>query len=318
MLFLAGAAVFLLVGGVLAQQYISMMQDQRRPSNVPLVNGNSLSVFGHELTPGSATSSGNQPTQTATKQPTKQPTAQPTKSGTVPNPPTGGATPVGSAFPNDATCNGQVARSSFEPRADNATANHTVPTAAQIAGLKAWNEDIGMDNRSDQLRKRITGNFTGTTDEILQWAACKWGIEPNIVRAEAVVESYWHESQRGDYTSAQEDCPPGTWDGKGCYQSYGILQIKYKYWKTYWPMSRDDTAFNADATLGWLRNCYEGWSNYLYDLTPVAGYPKYHAGDYWGCMGFWFSGSWYSQGAINYINEVKQAYSEKTWLQKGF
>ena len=24
--------------------------------------------------------------------------------------------------------------------------------------------------------RRVTGNFTGTTDEIIQWAACKWGF----------------------------------------------------------------------------------------------------------------------------------------------
>ena len=35
-------------------------------------------------------------------------------------------------------------------------------------------------------KPRITGNFTGTTDEIIQWAACKWGWSDNVVRAQAV------------------------------------------------------------------------------------------------------------------------------------
>jgi hypothetical protein len=83
-------------------------------------------------------------------------------------------------------------------------------------------------------------------------------------------------------------------------------------------MSRDDTAFNADFVYGWLRNCYEGWADYLYQATPVSGYPRYHAGDIWGCLGFWFSGTWYDQGAINYINVTKGYYAQKPWLQPGF
>ena len=36
-----------------------------------------------------------------------------------------------------------------------------------------------------------TGNFTGTTDEIIQWAACKWGFDENTLRAQVAKESYW-------------------------------------------------------------------------------------------------------------------------------
>jgi hypothetical protein len=226
--------------------------------------------------------------------------------------------PPGSALPGDSTCASQISRSAFEPRTDNTTANQQVPTPAQIANLQPWNPLIGMDNSSDSLRRRITGNFTGTTDEILQWAACKWGIDANIIRAEAVTESTWHQSQLGDYTTNQGLCPPGTWNGSSCYQSYGILQIKYTFFKSEWPLSRSDTAFNADFVYGWLRNCYEGWADYLYQSTPVSGYPRYHAGDIWGCLGFWFSGTWYDQGAINYINTTKGYYAQKPWLQPGF
>ena len=40
---------------------------------------------------------------------------------------------------------------------------------------------------------RVTGNFTGTTDEILQWAACKWGIDEDLVRAQVAIESWWDQ-----------------------------------------------------------------------------------------------------------------------------
>jgi hypothetical protein len=184
--------------------------------------------------------------------------------------------------------------------------------------MTPWGPATGLDSRADTLRKQITGNFTGTTDEILQWVACKWDIDENIVRAEAAVESGWHQSQRGDYTNDQSRCPPGTWDGSGCYQSYGILQIKYFFFKNAWPMSRDDTAFSAEYMYGIIRACYEGWTTYLSQRTPIKGYPRYHAGDVWGCVGRWFSGGWYDQEAVDYIKEVKTALANKDWLRAGF
>ena len=98
--------------------------------------------------------------------------------------------PPGSALPSEQVCAARVHRSSWEPRADNERANHTVPTATQIRQLIPWGPSNGVDPRADILRKQITGKFTGTTDEILQWVACKWGIDINIVRAEAVAESF--------------------------------------------------------------------------------------------------------------------------------
>jgi hypothetical protein len=255
---------------------------------------------------------------TAVASPSASSTSNATGTTTSPVINNGATLPPGSALPGDSTCASQITRSSFEPRPDNNTANRQIPTTAQIANLHPWNPLIGMDTNSDTLRRRITGNFTGTTDEILQWTACKWGIDVNIIRAEAVTESQWHQSQLGDYTTNKSLCPPGMWNGSSCYQSYGILQIKYTYFQSEWPMSRNDTAFNADFVYGWLRNCYEGWADYLYQTTPVSGYPPYHAGDIWGCLGFWFSGTWYDQGAINYINVTKGYYAQKPWLQAGF
>lgn len=221
--------------------------------------------------------------------------------------------PPGSTLPSESNCASRVVRSSFEPRPDNYTANNSVPTSDQIAALQPWTPAIGMDIHSDSLRQQITGNFTGTTDEILQWTACKWGIDENIVKAEAVVESTWYQSQQGDNTTDQSVCPPDTWNGTSCNQSYGILQVKYTDWESTWPMSRDDTAFNAEFAYGWIRNCYEGWADYLYKSST-----NYHAGDIWGCIGFWYSGGWYDPGAITYIAKVKSAYQSQLWLKPGF
>jgi hypothetical protein len=245
-------------------------------------------------------------------QPPPTPTPIPTISGVFTT------LPPGAQLPSEAECAVRVHRSSWEPRPDNYAANHRVPTAQQIAGLAPWGPDNGQVVKADTASRLITGNFTGTTDEILQWAACKWGIDVNIARAQAVAESHWQQSDRGDQTNDASLCPPGTWNGTSCYQSYGILQIKYIYSKAAWPMSRDDTAFNAEYSYGSIRGCYEGWATYLYERTPVAGYPRYHRGDIWGCVGKWYSGSWYDQGALDYIKSVKMYMANKQWLQPGF
>jgi hypothetical protein len=221
--------------------------------------------------------------------------------------------PPGSTLPSETACASRVRRSSWEPRPDNYTANHSIPTAQQIAGLASWG-----DPKQDSILRQITGSFTGTTDEILQWAACKWGVDEDIIRAEAVAETHWLQSGLGDWTTDRGLCPPGIWNGRGCYQSYGILQIKYIYSSTEWPMSRDDTAFSAEYAYALIRDCYEGWVSYLYNDIPLPGYPRYHASDLWGCIGRAYSGKWYDQDAIQYINIVKTHLANKIWLQPGF
>lgn len=224
----------------------------------------------------------------------------------------------GATLPSEAYCAAHIQRSSWEPRPQNTAANQRVPSGAQLAALSVWGAAMGLDPRADQLRQQMTGGFTGTTDEILQWVACKWGVPVDVVRAEAVIESSWLQSTQGDQTSDQSVCPPGTWNGGSCNQSYGILQIKYQYNTSAWPMSRDDTAFSAEYVYGMIRACYEGWTTYLRSMTPQPGYPAYHAGDLWGCLGRWYSGGWYDQGAIDYIAKVKAVYDQKPWRSPGF
>ena len=48
-----------------------------------------------------------------------------------------------------------------------------------------------------------------STDEILQWAACKWGIDEDIVRAQAAKETYWTQDHLGDFGTDPARCVPG-------------------------------------------------------------------------------------------------------------
>jgi len=50
----------------------------------------------------------------------------------------------------------------------------------------------------------VTGGFVGTTDEIIQWGAAKWGIPVDWVRAQYVKESWWNQTTRGDLTTVAD------------------------------------------------------------------------------------------------------------------
>src|SRR6266700_2703308 len=85
--------------------------------------------------------------------------------------------PVGSyaGSPSDAKAAAEVHRSTCEPRADNTRYNHAIP-----GHLRLQRETVAAHAYDPQWNKfildRITGNFSGTTDEIFQWTAAKWGL----------------------------------------------------------------------------------------------------------------------------------------------
>src|SRR5581483_2740680 len=107
------------------------------------------------------------------------------KPAPTPAPPGSGPAPL--SYPlDDATAASRVVRDpGFEPRPDNALANRTIPTAAELAQVGT---DGALDAHGASLIAKVTGNFTGTTDEILQWASYKWGFDPDVTRATAVTE----------------------------------------------------------------------------------------------------------------------------------
>ena len=222
------------------------------------------------------------------------------------------------SLPSDAQAASLVHRSSWELRPDNYTANHTVPTAGFLtAGYS------GMQNHA-QLFGRVTGNFTGTTDEIIQWAAAKWGLPDDLIRAEAVVKSSGYQNLKdgngkpiansgyGDFGSCGGSPAPSGYGTTGP-ASFGITQIKWCAHKDAsapgygtWPWSERSTAYNLDYFGAVMRGCVEGWDSWLAN--------GYAAGDMWGCVGRWFAGEWHSTAANNYITTVKNAYNAKPWL----
>jgi hypothetical protein len=259
--------------------------------------------------------------------------------------------PVGrwKTLPSDKTCAGRVHRSTWEPRPVNYTANHHNPNAAAVhRAFKARPISGGgsADRRWDTwLLQRVDGQFTGTTDEIFQWAACKWGLPDNLLRAIAVRESTWYQyavyrSGRpvldwgmGDMMKPntpgattycnglarygrdyQKDFGPGI-----CPQTFsiaGVMSWQAPSWGRMpgnqngtFPFNRDSTAFAVDYLASQLRGCYNGWEYWLKDSGHYA------KGDIWGCVGAWYAGDWHSSDANGYLHRVRTELNNRTWLE---
>jgi autotransporter family porin len=219
-----------------------------------------------------------------------------------------------SGYPqSDATCAAEV-RPAAENRPDNMAANHTVPTNPSTI---SWSPDFAYWSKFTYDRNLVTGNYTGTTDEILQWAACKWGIDENIIRAAAATESRWHQSTVGDNCGIAGEA------------SYGILQVRNKdcsggWVHGGWPDTENETALDADYYAARLRACFDGafynGGAWLYGAQTIAQVIAAHGEAYalWGCVGSWYSGNWYDSGAQSYITSVQNYYTTKPWLSPGF
>jgi len=202
------------------------------------------------------------------------------------------------------------------------------PVPTEIRPLNATqNATRGVGGRSsDRLYARVTGNFTGTTDEIIQWASCKWGFDEDVVRAQSVTESYWDQRAGGDLTTNTANCPLGHRNGEDghgnqCPDSWGIQQVRYSTFRWAYPevpgvvTPITSTAYNLDIALAARRNCYEGLEPWL---NTVERGRDYAAGDLWGCVGMWFSGRWYTQPSVTYIDVVKGHLANHPWTTKAF
>ena len=246
-------------------------------------------------TQGTTTTS--RPTTTTTRPTTT--TTRPTTTTTRP-PATGrfSTLPVGATLPSEAECAARV-RPTSEIRSYNAVYNHTKGSAPNSGN------------------PRVTGNFTGTTDEILQWAACKWGVDEDIVRAQIAKESWWKHDSRGDVTSDQSRCHPElrTANGTQCPESYGLGQVRYAYHTSAMTDSIHSSAYNVDYTYSIWRSCFEGRETWLNQFERGRDYA---AGDVWGCVGLWFSGRWYTQPATGYISAVQDYLNQRIWTTQPF
>jgi autotransporter family porin len=222
--------------------------------------------------------------------------------------------PPGATLPTGAQCATWVrAKPSAENKGMNRAAN-------RVTGQRIGT-DIFDDKRANtKIAARVDGAFTGSTKDILRWAACKWGVDEDVVFAQAAMESWWRQTVLGDYGTDAARCAPehglGA-DGQAgqCPESFGILQDRYPYQKSAWPGVSRSTAMNADLAYSIWRGCYEGYEGWLNTVERAASYAK---GDLWGCVGRWFSGRWHTADSEDYIGNVKTYLDQRIWESPDF
>jgi autotransporter family porin len=212
---------------------------------------------------------------------------------------------------SDSTCASQVQQ--FAERVpENTTANNDVPPAGTNFSWGPWaSGDVGPGGipetqfNLNHVTGAVPANFT--TDEILEWAACKWGMDQNIAKGEAVAESNWKQSNAGDMDSC------------GQFDSWGILQVratnpsdcsttgvKNSGWGGY-PWTHNSTAVDADAQMARLRAVYDGQS---YMGAGGNGSPALTGGTstavgapIWNAVSTWQSGS--NTGTDPYVTGIQ-------------
>jgi hypothetical protein len=202
--------------------------------------------------------------------------------------------PVGQRPLSDRAAAKAVVRSRWEPRPRNAHATHRVPSTA---ALRAFHRQSDLP-----YARRVTGRFRGTTDEVIQWAAAKWGLAPDLMRGVAAIETWWVMGHVGDGGD-----------------SFGLFQVRRPYHcrgRVVCGLFRRDAAFNADYYAAALRSAFDGRQTWL-NTVDDNGAP-YAAGDLWGAVGLWFAGRWHVPAADAYAARVQDALAQRVWSLPSF
>jgi hypothetical protein len=205
---------------------------------------------------------------------------------------------------SDSYCADHILLSSWEPNHGNLSYN--VPKSSDPSPYDTWWNSYPAWLA---LRSQADGNFVNsdgsvpTDTEVFSFAACKWGIDENLLRAVSVQETDWSERFWGDRCNLSDPS-----QGIG---SYGIMQVKNRNcsnqgdWGGY-PRTYDSTTYNVDFYGAAFRACLDRDLWYSYgSTTDVSTLVR-------GCVGAWFSGSFDPSSA--YTNSVYQHLANKDWL----
>ena len=257
-----------------------------------------------------------------------------------------------SSLPGGRSCAGRIPRSTWEPRPQNREENHTMPSVKEV------HKALGGPPRSrggsyarkwdTWLLPRVTGHFAGTTDKIFQWAACKWGLSDNLLRAMTMRESTWYqflhfrdgsvypERGSGDYSLFRR-CRVhrvlrllgafrprlSVRDGGGAVSSNVLDRGRYVMagvprggggQTTRTGRSRSIAIRPRSLSTSWGAN-YAGASRAgsggSATVAPATGPAT------WGCVGAWYAGAWHSGGAGPHREGAHRA-QRWIWLHASF
>jgi hypothetical protein len=207
--------------------------------------------------------------------------------------------------------------------------NDYVPTDAQIRSYRDSRTSLGERLLHFNPYVRYVDGRDGmrrpSTDDLIQWAAHKWGIPENWLRAEYVVESYWNQFQLGDDTRVSprwydlypdQSRIPHT---SNVYQSLGIAQVRWtpngSLGPGTEPLRWESTAFNLDEQAARLRFYYDNPSG----ARSSWGDQTYAPCEKWRSIGGWYRPyPWGNAAQASYIGAVRTALNGRDWASSNF
>jgi hypothetical protein len=262
---------------------ITVTSQSANPGSVVLAKASEYLTVNNGGTPATPT-----PGPTATpKPPTPIPTASSTPGGHVHY----SMLSPGAALPSESACAAQVDASPIGENApwnqnDGMGFNSNRPPAGGVPGYFYQNAPCCSELPHSDFAT-VDGAYSGSTDNILRVYACKWGIDEDYVRAQAWVESAWHQDCAaahgggGCAEGGDQNSPPGctsglpstaiTPGGQFCamqgfgglsgsnqFDSWSIVQSKVYYQWMAWPMVEESTPFGVDFRYAEMRGCVNG------------------------------------------------------------
>jgi hypothetical protein len=207
--------------------------------------------------------------------------------------------------------------------------NEYVPTTRQAAAFRNTKGSTGETNVEFNPYYAYVDGRDGmrqpSTDDLIQWAAHKWGIPEDWLRAEYARESYWNQFNLGDETQvaprayraypSQSRLPHGS----AVYQSLGITQIRWVpdgslHWGTE-PLRWLSTAFNVDYQAATLRFYYDNPQG----TRSAWGDASYQPCQKWNSIGAWYRPyPWGNTAQATYVRGVQQNLAARNWTSASF
>jgi hypothetical protein len=212
-----------------------------------------------------------------------------------------------------------------ENRPNNMTANNYKPSSSELFAFlkKEKNKHGQLPAQFNSYTVYVTGGFVGTTDEIIQWGAAKWGIPADWLRAQYYQESRWNQSQLGDLTTVSDvsKYPAySRYSNTEVYQSLGITQVKWNHPDDNdsgigtEPLRWKSTAFNVDYQLSMVRFYFDNPKG----LRSAWG-DAYSPCNNWLSIGGWYEPwPWNNSGQQDYVDKVQNWLANKVWQQPSF
>jgi hypothetical protein len=206
--------------------------------------------------------------------------------------------------------------------------NYYVPSSQALRAFLAAKVSTGQSQlQFNPYYKYVDGRDgirSPTTDDLIQWAAHKWGIPEDWLRAEFVLESYWNAFMLGDkepVSAAQYGDYPeqARLSGSQVYQSMGITQIRWQPGGALHPGTEplrwESTAFNLDYQAATIRFYYDDPQG----SRSRWGDKSYKPCENWNSIGAWYSPyPWQNPGQSQYLTTVQHDLSDRAWRSSDF